>query len=72
MKECVNWFKDWTPDPFASNEWAREDKSIEGVSMLWGPGWLDHDDDYKRFEAFKKLPKGKYKVIAFWNEFDCE
>lgn len=32
------------------------------MSMCWGLGKSGHDDDTKRFEAFKKVPPGKYKV----------
>lgn len=75
MKWLVNdiaWFTDWTPDPFARNEIAKNAPNVEGVAMLWGLGRLDHDDDKARFQAFQQLKCGQYPFVAYLNEFDFQ
>ncbi len=38
--------------------------------MLWGLGRVDHDDDWARFEAFKKLKPGSAPFVMGFNEPD--
>lgn len=44
----LGWWNDWTPNPV--NRYAVG--GPDGVSMLWGLGRLNHDNDISRFNLY--------------------
>ncbi|CDS01946.1 uncharacterized protein SPSC_03065 [Sporisorium scitamineum] len=65
IANSLGWYYDWTPNPDNQNG-----DNILAVPMLWGLGRVDHDDDWARFEAFKKLKPGSAPFVMGFNEPD--
>ncbi|CBQ72029.1 conserved hypothetical protein [Sporisorium reilianum SRZ2] len=65
IANSLGWYYDWTPNPDNPNG-----DNILAVPMLWGLGRVGHDDDWARFEAFKKLKPGSSPFVMGFNEPD--
>ena len=67
IKGQIGWLTEWTPKPYGNVP-----KDVAFATMMWGLGWKDHDDDWQRFEAFKKIKPGTYDYVIGMNEADFE
>ena len=67
ISNSLGWYYDWTPNPDNQNG-----DNILAVPMLWGLGRVDHDDDYSRFQAFKKVKPGSAPFVMGFNEPDFQ
>ncbi|PWN31868.1 uncharacterized protein FA14DRAFT_107566, partial [Meira miltonrushii] len=65
IKGAIGWYTEWTPNPYGQTP-----KNVAFATMMWGLGWTDHDNDWQRFQDFKKIKPGTYKYVIGMNEAD--
>ncbi|MCO5566107.1 hypothetical protein L7F22_019783 [Adiantum nelumboides] len=67
IKGAIGWYTEWTAVPY-----GQPPKGVAFATMLWGLGWKDHDNDWQRFQDFKKIKPGTYDYVIGMNEADFE
>lgn len=67
IKGAIGWYTEWTPRPYGETP-----KDVAFASMMWGIGWKNHDDDWQRFQEFKKIKPGTYDYVIGMNEADFD